>query len=77
MQSAPLWGTESKLGARLARGFELAFFQFFLAGDAVARPRDGFEALGIDLVAAGDALAVGAFIHANERGGGCDRWRSG
>src|SRR5207302_8203769 len=46
----------------LARGFfKQALLQLFLAFYAVARPRDGFEAFGIDLFAAGDALAEVAF----------------
>ena len=39
------------------RFFQLAFFQLLLALDAVARPGHGFQALGIDLIAAVHALA--------------------
>jgi hypothetical protein len=33
----------------------------------VARPRHGFEALGVDLFAAGDAFSEAAFANARER----------
>src|ERR1035437_6073409 len=38
-----------------------------MARDAVARPWHCFQALGIDLCTAGDALAKGAFANAVER----------
>src|SRR5262249_31900549 len=47
--------------------FELALFELFLAFDAVARPGNGLEALGVDLVSAVHALAEGAFAKAAER----------
>src|SRR5437763_1204739 len=49
------------------RLLQLAFFHFFLAFDAVARPRDRVEALGVDLRPAGNALAEDAFAQAAER----------
>ena len=53
---------------RLSRCFfEHSLFELFLALDAVAGPGDGFEALGIDLPPAGDALAEVAFADAGER----------
>ena len=41
--------------------FQLAFFQFFLAGNAVAGPGHGLQPLGIDLIAAAYAFAKFAF----------------
>src|ERR1700704_2644137 len=41
--------------------FQLAFFQFLLAFNAVARPRHGFQPLGIDFIAAIHTLAKLAF----------------
>jgi len=48
------------------RGFEQALLSLFLALDAVASPRHGFEALGVDLLAAGDAFSEAAFADAGE-----------
>jgi hypothetical protein len=47
-------------------GLEQAFFGFFLALDAMAGPRHGFEALGVDLFAAGDAFSEAAFTNTRE-----------
>ena len=55
---------EFYLGAGI--DFELALFKLFLAFDAVAGPRHGFEALGVDFFAAGNALPEGTFAHAAE-----------
>jgi hypothetical protein len=53
--------------AALAVGFfELAFFELLLALDAMARPRHGLEALGVDFFAAGDALAKTALADAGQ-----------
>jgi hypothetical protein len=46
--------------------FEHAALEFFLALDAVTRPRDGLEALGVDFFAAVDALAETALANAGE-----------
>jgi len=52
----------------LARGFfEQSLLEFFLALDAVAGPRHGLKALGVDLFAATDALTEVAFANARER----------
>jgi hypothetical protein len=40
--------------------------EFFLALDAVARPRDGLQALGVDFFAAVDAFAEAAFADAGQ-----------
>jgi len=50
----------------LLSGFEQALLGFFLALDAMASPRHGFQALGIDLFAAGDAFSEAAFADAGE-----------
>jgi hypothetical protein len=50
----------------LLRGFEQALLGFFLALDAMARPRYGFETLGVDFLAAGDAFSKAAFANASE-----------
>ena len=50
----------------LLRGFEQALLGFFLALDAVARPRHGFETLGVDLFAAGNAFSKAAFANASQ-----------
>src|SRR5580698_322442 len=53
----------------LVRGFlEQSLLELLLALDAVPRPRYRFEPLGVDLIAAADALAEAAFAHADERG---------
>jgi hypothetical protein len=44
--------------------FQDSFFELLLALDAVMRPWDSFEALGIDFFTAGDALAEIAFANA-------------
>ena len=56
----------SVCAARLLRGFEQALFGFFLALDAMPRPGNGFEALGIDLFAARNALSEAAFADAGK-----------
>jgi len=45
-----------------------ALLQLLLARDTVTRPRHRFQAFGIDLRAAGDALSEAAFANAVERG---------
>ena len=50
----------------LVSGFEQALLGFFLALDAVASPRNGFEALRVDFFSAGDAFAEAAFAEARE-----------
>jgi hypothetical protein len=55
-----------KSAPTLLGGFEEALFGFFLAFDAMAGPRNGFEAFGIDLFAAGDTLPETAFADAGE-----------
>jgi hypothetical protein len=45
----------------LLRGFEQALLCFFLALDAVPRPRHGFETLGINLFAARNTFSKAAF----------------
>ena len=53
--------------ANLSRGlFQPSLLQFLLALNAVPRPRHRFQALGIDVLAAGDALAEGAFANARQ-----------
>ena len=47
--------------------FHLSLLGLFLAGDAVAGPGHGVQALGVDLGAAGDALPEGAFADAVQR----------
>jgi len=51
---------------KLLSGFEQALLGFFLALDAVASPGHGFEALGVDLFAAGNAFSEAAFADASE-----------
>ena len=51
----------------LLRGFEQALFGFFLAFDAVPRPGDGFQSLGVDFFAAGNAFSEAAFANARKR----------
>src|SRR6266571_444458 len=48
--------------------FQLAVFQFFLAANAVARPRHGFQALGVDLFATAYAFTELSFADAQQRG---------
>ncbi len=48
------------------RGFEQAFFGFFLALDAVPRPWHSFQALGINLFAAGNAFSETTFTNARQ-----------
>jgi hypothetical protein len=51
----------------LARRFlEQSLLLLFLAFDAVARPGDGFQSLGVDFLAAVDAFAKVAFANANK-----------
>jgi len=45
----------------LLGGFQQSLLRFFLTFDAMARPRHCVQALGIDLLAAGDALSETAF----------------
>src|SRR5580698_9067018 len=52
----------------LPRSFlQQTLFEFFLALDAVARPRHGLQPLGVDFLAAVDALAEAAFANAHQR----------
>src|SRR5580692_5606638 len=46
--------------------FQQSLLQLFLAFDAVPRPRNGFQALGIDFFSAMDAFAETAFADAGE-----------
>lgn len=47
--------------------FQLAVFQFLLAGDAVAGPGHSFQAFGVDLISAVHALAKLAFSNPLQR----------
>jgi hypothetical protein len=47
-------------------GFEQTLLGFFLTLDAMAGPGHSFEALGVDLFAAGDAFSEAAFANASE-----------
>ena len=59
---------ELQPGARFSsRDFELSPLHLFLALNAEARPGHGFEALGINLFAAGNALPEVAFANAAQR----------
>ena len=44
--------------------FQQPLLDFFLTGDAIARPGDSFEALSVEFVAAVHALTVAAFANA-------------
>jgi hypothetical protein len=48
--------------------FELSFFEFLLALDAMAGPRNGFQPLGVDLFAAGYAFSERTFADAAKSG---------
>jgi hypothetical protein len=50
----------------LLSGFQQALLGFFLALDAVASPRHGVKAFGVDLFAAGYAFSEAAFADAGE-----------
>jgi hypothetical protein len=52
---------------KLLRRFQKSLFRFFLALDAMASPGHGFEPLGVDLFAAGDAFSEAAFTDAGKR----------
>jgi hypothetical protein len=57
----------SNLQSDLPRSFlQHSLLQFFLTLDAVACPGDGFQALGVDFLAAVDAFAEAAFADARE-----------
>src|SRR5215472_5128204 len=47
--------------------FQLAVLFFFLAGDAIARPGNGLQTLGIDLIAAAHALSERTFADPLQR----------
>src|SRR5262244_596391 len=52
---------------RLLRGLlENTLFEFLLAFDAVARPGNCLQPLGVDVLAAGDAFAETAFAYARQ-----------
>ena len=51
---------------KLLSGFEQTLLGFLLALDAMAGPGHGFEALGVDLFATGDAFSKAAFADASE-----------
>jgi hypothetical protein len=55
------------MGEGLVRGFEQTLLGFFLALDAVPRPRHSFQALGVNLFAAGNAFAKAAFPNSRQR----------
>lgn len=48
------------------RHFQLAALHLLLTFDAEARPGHGFQALGIDIFTAGNALAEVAFPHTGQ-----------
>lgn len=48
--------------------FQLALFQFLLALNAIARPRHGFQPLGVDFITAAYTLAKSAFADPLESG---------
>src|ERR1700678_133006 len=50
----------------LLSGFEQALLGLFLALDAMPRPGNSFQALGVDLFAAGDAFSKTAFANAGK-----------
>src|SRR5271157_303941 len=53
--------------ASRAAVLQQSLFEFLLARDAMPRPGYCFQPLGIDLIAAGDALAKGPLANAAER----------
>src|SRR5689334_11795435 len=52
---------------RLLRRFEQPLLSFFLARDAMPRPGNGFESLGVDFFAARNSLSEAAFATARQR----------
>ena len=48
--------------------FQLALFQLLLAFNAIARPGDGFQSLGVDFITAAHTLAKSAFADAQQSG---------